>query len=53
MERHRLPNEREIYLARFTMRWTYEGCLEGTPETVSPLILQGLRERAAVILAPA
>jgi hypothetical protein len=53
MGRHLLQNGREIYLERFSIAGTYAGVLEGSPETVSPIILQRLPGHAAQILSPA
>ena len=53
MGRHRLQNGREIYLERFSIAGTFAGMLEGSPETASPYILEGLPEHAARILSPA
>ncbi len=53
MGRHRLQNGREIYLERFSIARTYAGMLEGSPETVSPQLLEWVPERAAKMLSPA
>jgi len=47
-----LPSGREVYLARFAIAPTYAGVLEGTPETVSPHILERVADDAARTLPP-
>lgn len=53
MGMHHLPNGREVYLSRFAMVRTYAGVLEGSPDKVSPHILERLQETAARVLSPA
>lgn len=53
MARHILPDGRQVHLARLMMEGTYSGHLEGSPETLSPRILQRAPAQAASLLAPA
>jgi hypothetical protein len=48
-----LPSGREVSLSRFAITLTYAGALEGSPEMVSPHILEHLPVRAARMLSPA
>jgi hypothetical protein len=47
-----LPSGRKVSLCRFYLDYTYDGCLEGTPETVSPTILKCLPKNVHDLLPP-
>jgi hypothetical protein len=52
MATHLLKDGRRISLKRLSVQGTYSGALEGTVETISAMILKGLADRVARILAP-
>jgi len=46
------PNGHEIFVERVSILRTYSGCLEGTPETNSPYIREGLGKQIARLMPP-
>jgi hypothetical protein len=46
------PDGREVQVTRVLARGTYSGCLEGTPETLSPHIFNNLPDSVACDLSP-
>lgn len=53
MKTYRLSNGREIFLARYALRGTYYGCLEGTRASNSEFIRADIPSRAARVLPDA
>jgi len=52
-EETKLSTSRDVWVTDFAMRLTFSGHLEGSPETITPYIIDRLDELCARILAPA